>query len=85
VGAGGSQEQLDAHTRDLSASGAFLFLSDSKIEVGAEIHIEIDLTVDPRLDIEDAPKGVCMVGKGVVTRQDSTGMAVSFDGQLRFA
>ena len=86
VGSGDrNREQVDTHTRDLSASGAFVFLSDGEIEVGAEIRIEIDLTVDPRLDVEDAPKGVCMVGTGVVTRLEETGLAVSFNGHLKFA
>ena len=70
VGAGEGREQLDTHTRDVSASGAFLLISDSKLDVGTEIQVEIDLTVDPRLDTDDAPKGVCMVGKGTITRMD---------------
>ena len=85
VEAGADRAQLDAHTRDVSASGAFLLLSEKKIEVGTEIRIEIDLTVDPRLDIADAPKGVCMVGTGTVTRLEETGLAVSFNGHLKFA
>ena len=85
VGAGEGREQLDTHTRDVSASGAFLLLSERKLSVGTEIQVEIDLTVDPRLETDDAPKGVCMVGKGTITRMEENGLAVSFEGQLRFA
>ena len=79
-----SSGRTDARTRDLSASGAYLLLSDADIGVGTEVEIEIDFVVDPREHLDDTPRDICLSGRGVVTRTEDEGFAVSFDGFLKF-
>lgn len=79
-----STERVEAQTRDLSASGAYLLLSNMEMGVGTEVEIEIDFVVDPREHLDETPRDICVSGRGIVTRTEDDGFAVSFDGMLKF-
>ena len=79
-----STHPVEARTKDLSASGAYLLFSSSEVGVGSEMDIEIDFIVDPREHLDETPRDICVSGHGVVTRTEDEGFAVSFDGILKF-
>ncbi|MCK4514654.1 MAG: PilZ domain-containing protein [Spirochaetaceae bacterium] len=81
----GENRHLHARTRDLSASGAYLFLRQSMPQVGTDVELEIDLTVDAHRSVLPMPRETCVRGRGTITRREADGLAVAFAGQLQFA
>jgi c-di-GMP-binding flagellar brake protein YcgR len=81
----GANNQLNARTRDLSAGGAYLFLKQATLQVGSDIELEIDLTVDAHQSVLPTPRETSMRGRGTITRRDEDGLAVAFERQLQFA
>jgi hypothetical protein len=84
VGSGDAQRLHETKTRDLSAGGAYIYISDPELSIGDELDIEIVMTVDARCHLDDSPRQVTMKGHGKVTRKDSDGLGMKFSGQLDF-
>lgn len=80
----GEAGELYGRTRDLSAAGAFLFLGQS-LSIGESVELEIELNMGLQKAAAPAANETHMRGKGVVTRQEADGLAISFEGQLQFA
>lgn len=80
----GNAGEIHGRTRDLSAGGAFLFLGQS-LAVGEIVELEIELNVNSARIDSSAPQETFMRGTGTVTRQETDGLAISFEGQLQFA
>ena len=76
--ASGQHETLQLETKDISADGAF-FVSSTPIIEGADIRLEMILTVDKLKDLIGVHKKVELKLQGHVIRSDSDGVAVQFD------
>ena len=74
----GHQETLQLETKDISADGAF-FVSSKPITEGADIRLEMILTVDKLKELIGVHKKVELKLQGHVIRSDSDGVAVLFD------
>lgn len=85
LGRGQTPVNLDACARDLSATGAYIYLDDVALSVGERVRLEIRLPVAAMDQYEEQPETVPMVGRGRVRRIESAGFALSFDRRLRFA
>jgi len=82
-GSGGSGE-IHGRTRDLSAKGAFLFLGQNALAVGESVELEIELSFDSNRAMVHTTRETCMRGRGTITRQEAEGLAIVFEGRLRF-
>ena len=76
--ASGHRETLQLETKDISADGAF-FVSSKPITEGADIQLEMILSVEKLKDLIGAHKKVELKLQGHVIRSDSNGIAVLFD------
>ena len=74
----GHHETLQLETKDISADGAF-FVSSKPITEGADIRLEMVLSVERLKDLIGAHKKVELKLQGHVIRSDSNGVAVMFD------
>ena len=74
----GHHETLQLETKDISADGAF-FVSSKTITEGADIRLEMVLSVERLKDLIGAHKNVELKLQGHVIRSDSNGVAVQFD------
>jgi hypothetical protein len=76
--ASGHHETLQLETKDISADGAF-FVSPKQITEGANIRLEMILSVEKLKDLIGVHKKVELKMQGHVIRSDSDGVAVLFD------
>ena len=74
----GHRETLQLETKDISADGAF-FVSSQPITEGADIQLEMILSVDKLKDLIGVHNKVELKLKGHVIRSNSNGVAVMFD------
>ena len=74
----GHHETLQLETKDISADGAF-FESSKPIIEGADVRLEMILTVDKLQDLIGVHKKVELKLQGHVIRSDSDGVAVLFN------
>ncbi len=66
------------HTRDISSEGTYL-RTDSPIEPGTPIKLELFLSMDRLLSLIGEKKQIKVKVNGEVIRTDSIGMAIRFD------
>ena len=76
--ASGQHETLQLETKDISADGAY-FVSSKAITEGANLRLEMILSVDKLKDLIGVHKKVELQLQGRVIRSDSDGVAVLFD------
>lgn len=76
---------LRAEARNISAAGAFVVLHDSTVPVGATVTVEICLPVTAAAGNNGGRGRACVIGRGVILRTDSDGVALAFHPHLRFA
>ncbi len=75
------------HTRDISANGAFVYLSDlSDIPaVGTRVELELHLVIGTLPELVHVSPEVAVAVEGKVIRQNHDGVGIQFDRHLRFA
>lgn len=71
-----------AHTRDISANGAFICLEQAP-GIGTRVRLEMQLVIDSLPELINVPEHVCIKVNGKVVRQNADGVGVIFDAQLR--
>ena len=76
--ASGHHETLQLETKDISADGAF-FVSSKPITEGANLQLEMILSVEKLKDLIGVHKKVELKLQGHVIRSDSDGVAVLFE------
>ena len=76
--ASGHHETLQLETKDISADGAYI-VSSEPITEGADIRLEMILSVEKLKDLIGADKKVELKLQGHVIRSDSNGVAVQFN------
>ena len=83
-GSGEDSEEFETQARDLSATGAYIYLDDPRLGVGDHVEVEIRLTVKNRTGDDGGPIQIAMSGSGEIRRVDPSGLALAFDHRLRF-
>jgi len=83
-GSGSAAEQrYRAHTRDVSANGAFVYL-EPRPTVGTKVHVEMQLVIDSLPELIDCPEDVRITVEGRVVRHERDGVGLVFDASLKF-
>jgi hypothetical protein len=83
--AGGEERRITARTRDVSASGAYVYVDDAEVNVGDRIFVKIQLSTSGMEVIAESAPEKCVSGVGTVVRHDFDGVAVAFSRSLRFS
>ena len=78
----GRHHRFTAHTRDVSANGAFIYL-DQAPGVGTRVRVEMEFTIDSLPELLNVPEHVHIKVNGRVIRRNSEGVGVQFDDQLK--
>ena len=78
----GRKKYLEMIAKDISSAGAFLF-SDQPFSAGANVQIEILLSLEALRRLAGRQGKVKVRVHGTVIRSDPKGIAVRFDGKLR--
>jgi hypothetical protein len=79
-----SEAILDAKTRDISAEGAYLFMTNYHPPVGANVEVELTLTIEKLRELLDANDHVLVKVHGRILRQEANGVVVVFNHPFRF-
>lgn len=82
---GGEERRIAARTRDISASGAYVYVDDTNVNVGDRVSVMIQLTRLSAEVVADAASKAYVSGVGTVVRHDFDGVAVAFSRSLRFS
>lgn len=72
-----------SHTRDISASGAFIYV-DQAPGLGTRVRVELELVIDSLPVLLNVPEKVRISVKGKVVRYTDDGVGVLFNSQLKF-
>jgi hypothetical protein len=82
---GGAVRRIVARTRDVSASGAYVYVDDADVNVGDRVSVVIQLSARGMEIIAESAGEACISGNGTVVRHDFDGVAVAFSRSLRFS
>lgn len=84
-GTSGEEEPLEAVTRDISASGAYLRIEQSELGVGTHVQLEMVLSLQRLKELLEGSDSVTAVVEGKVIREDEDGAVVVFEKPIRFS
>jgi hypothetical protein len=79
---GGTKEELDLTTKDVSSGGAFLFSSQPLTE-GANVKMELLISLDMLRQLAGERRAAKIKVKGRVIRVDAEGIAIRFDSAYK--
>ncbi len=79
---GGTKEELDLTTKDVSSGGAFLF-SSQPLSEGANVRMELLISLDMLRKLAGEKRAAKIKVKGRVIRVDTEGIAIRFDSTYK--
>jgi len=79
---GGTKEELDLMTKDVSSGGAFLFSAQPLAE-GVNVKMELLISLDMLQKLAGEKKAAKIKVKGMVIRVDAEGIAIRFDSTYK--
>ena len=82
---GGEERRIVTRTRDVSASGAYVYVDNPDVNVGDRVSVVIQLSARGMEVIAESAAEACISGVGTVVRHDFDGVAVAFSRPLRFS